>query len=747
MSHSIFNEEQNHLTLVKEYMEAVILKMETSTDEFNEKIKEAFSDEGSKQSSNSYINLLTNTSFFQMSEEDLKLLKKSLKKPYFSRLDFLQTNSTEVEKLYIGKTSLYAPQSQEQVIIDWRSPIANLYYDGRLGEVSYTSQNEEYTGYLSLKRQLMIEDGELIDYRDIDLTTHDQLLQESLAKSSTNRLTEIVTTIQEEQNKVIRADLNRPIIVQGAAGSGKTTIALHRISYFIYQYKQHFLPQQLMIIAPNNLFIHYISEALPELGVEKIKQTTYEEYVLKCLATKFTFKNSDRLSLALQVKNAEQEDNLWLCKMKSSSLFQKIISNYLKHIYRSYLPKEDLYVDKFRIFSHKRMQKLIMQEFTYLPFFKRIEKLKSVMMLDLKNKKATMIKNIEQFYDTKIDQAYFGTRDEKLRQERVTKRFDKKQERLSELQNAIKTSIPTYMKSFSKKTLLQFYEELFSDADLLYTLADGLLTKKEAKKICTVHQKQRKKYEREDLALLLLLKTHLFGIDKELKVKNIVIDEAQDYSFMELLALKQAIDSDMFTLVGDLAQGIHSYRGLQSWEEIKDKIFPRATYMELQKSYRTTVEIMSKANVVLKKLPIELPTVEPVVRYGEAPRFIIKKEGTDFAKQLATRIVKLQQEGFKTFALIGKSDEECQKLYELFKEAKCLSVSLMIGKKQFNSERVLILPSYLAKGLEFDCVCLFTLEEQYNMNDEMDIKLLYVAMTRPLHRLYLFGQTKADYGF
>lgn len=747
MTNSIFNEENEHLKLVKEYMEAVILKMETSTDEFNERIKEAFSDEGSKQSSNSYINLLTNTSFFQMSEDDLKLLKKSLQKPYFSRLDFQQTNAKEIEKLYIGKTSLYAPQSQEQVIIDWRSPIANLYYDGRLGEVSYTSQNEEYTGYLSLKRQLMIEGGELVDFRDIDLTTHDELLQESLVKSSTNRLTEIVTTIQEEQNKVIRADLTRPIIVQGAAGSGKTTIALHRISYFIYQYKQHFLPQQLMIIAPNNLFIHYISEALPELGVEKIKQTTYEEYVMKCLDTKFHFKNSDRLSMALQTKNVEQEDSLWLCKMKSSSLFQTIISNYLRHIYLSYLPTEDLYVDKFRVFSHKRMKKLLMEEFTYLPFFKRLDKLKAVMQLDLKNKKATMIENVEQFYDTKIDQAYYGTKDEKLRQERVTKRFDKKQERLGELQQAIKSSIPAYMKTFTKKTLIQFYEELFLDPSLLHTLADGLLTKKDAKGMCTIHQKQKKKYEREDLALLLLLKTHLFGIDKQLKVRNIVIDEAQDYSFMELLALKQAIDSDMFTLVGDLAQGIHSYRGLQSWQEVQTKIFPRATYMELQKSYRTTVEIMNKANVILQKLPLSLPKVEPVVRHGEAPRFIIKKEGVDFSKQLAIRIRNLQKEGFKTFALIGKTDEECQKLFELFKEAKCLNVSLMVGKKQFSSERILILPSYLAKGLEFDCVCLFTLDEPYDMNIEMDVKLLYVAMTRPLHRLYLFGNNKGEYGF
>src|SRR5690606_19905987 len=174
---------------------------------------------------------------------------------------------------YLGKTSLYERETQEPIIVDWRSPIANVYYDGRLGELSYESNEGEIEGYLSLKRQFRIEDGKLIDFVDVDMMAADELLLEALSGKADTRLTEIITTIQAEQNRVIRADLNKPIIVQGAAGSGKTTIALHRLSYFIYRYRDRFEPEQLMIIAPNHMFIGYIADVLPELGVDKIRQT------------------------------------------------------------------------------------------------------------------------------------------------------------------------------------------------------------------------------------------------------------------------------------------------------------------------------------------------------------------------------------------------------------------------------------------------------------------------------------------
>jgi len=249
-------------------------------------MKQSFADLNSKDSSTSYTDLLANARFLELAESELKRLESVIGKPYFSRIDFTSDSTKREEILYIGKVSLFDRVTQQPIIVDWRSPIANVYYDGRLGDVSYEAYGETQTGYLALKRQYEIVDGLLKEIRDIDLTTHDELLQKSLSGKADNRLTEIVATIQNEQNEVIRASLKHPIIVQGAAGSGKTTIALHRISYFLYSFGFRFPPEKLMILAPNRLFIDYISAVLPELGVNKINQTTYIDFMKSCLGKK-----------------------------------------------------------------------------------------------------------------------------------------------------------------------------------------------------------------------------------------------------------------------------------------------------------------------------------------------------------------------------------------------------------------------------------------------------------------------------
>lgn len=252
-------------------------------------------------------------------------------------------------------------------------------------------------------------------------------------------------------------------------------------------------------------------------------------------------------------------------------------------------------------------------------------------------------------------------------------------------------------------------------------------------------------YEREDLALMLYLQESLFGIPKELKAKNIVIDEAQDYSFMELLSLKKSLDTDMFTLVGDLAQGIHSYRGLTSWQEILDYIFPRATYTELQKSYRTTVEIMEKANELLKLLPYSFPEVEPVVRHGRNPEFIRRKDGGELVKQLEEQVISLKEEEYKTFAVIGKTMKDCQLIHSLFEKHARLPFKLLQEQESIPKDEIVIVPSYLSKGLEFDAVMILSMEEEFSRDSELDIKLLYVAMTRPLHRLYFYASEQGNF--
>ncbi|MCC3358446.1 RNA polymerase recycling motor HelD [Bacillus sp. REN16] len=738
--HTEFEVEAERLDFTKKYMDIVIQASESTEENFRENLKGALEGVDFKDSSLSYLNMLTNSTLLRRTNEEVRNLKRNRNKPYFARINFKREESGNEEILYFGKVSLFDKETQQPIIVDWRSPVANLYYDGRLGEVSYQAEGEEYEGYLSLKRQFIIDDGELEEIRDVDLTTTDELLQKSLSESASNRLTDIVSTIQEEQNNIIRADLNKPIIVQGAAGSGKTTIALHRISYFIYTYAEYFLPDQLMILAPNRLFIDYISEVLPELGVDHILQTTYVEFVKKCLGKPVKLTKPDGKLLGFIHDEFKNPDMIkWISAFKGSLEYRDMLEHYVEDILSSLLPQEDFFVSKFRLYKAKDIHHLMTYEYRYLPYYKRIDKVKKVLQNTVRLQKKNMLHKITKFYDDKLDNVLFKTKiDPEKRKRYVTKALDKKAELVEEITKQSRTAVNAYIKKLPHHDVFYYIQRFFSDFP---TYASGYLNDEQIHFFMD-YQKQlqkSKQYELEDLAALLYLKARLYGVKKELKARNVVIDEAQDYSYFQLASLKTALETDMFTIVGDLAQGIHSYRGINNWAPVLDKIFPRATYKTLQKSYRTTIEIMNTANQLLELLKLDLPMVEPVVRHGEKPIFHqINNDEKETVNVLKEVIRKLYDENMKTVAIIGKTNKECQKLAKAFKKHSDLPVQLLKENEEINKEEVVIVSSHLSKGLEFDAVIVYSNEEKF-YNNEIDIKLLYVSMTRPLHRLHFFG--------
>ncbi|MBS4174966.1 RNA polymerase recycling motor HelD [Bacillus sp. FJAT-49736] len=743
--HPDYQDELERLAFTKKYMGIVIQASESNEENFKENMKQALEGMDLKDSSFGYMSMLTNSNLLRRTADEVKRLRKFESKPYFAKINFLREETNQEEILYIGKVSLFDKETQMPIIVDWRSPVANLYYDGRLGDVSYVAEGEEYSGYLSLKRQFIIENGELEDIRDIDLTTNDELLQMSLANSSSNRLTEIVSTIQEEQNNVIRADLNKPIIVQGAAGSGKTTIALHRLSYFIYTYADHFTPNQLMILAPNRLFIDYISEVLPELGVENIHQTTFVDYVLKCIGKKIKLTHPDEKLLKIMNREIQKPElTRWLSAFKGSLQFRDIIDRYLQDILKTLVPQEDFYVSKFRLYSAKKIRKLMTYEYEYLPYYQRVEKIKRVLQNHVRTEKKTMIERITNFYDNKLEKALYSKADPNTRRKYVSKALDKKDEALKEIQKEVKTAVNTYIKQIPKYDLFHYYRELVTKPEVFSEYASGMLSEEQIDFFCNYQFSlyAQRSYEVEDLAAMLYLQGKLFGIDKMLRVKNVVIDEAQDYSYFQLFALKSVLETDMFTIVGDLAQGIHSYRGINDWSIVYKEIFPRASYKTLQKSYRTTIEIMNAANEILKLLQLQLPTVEPVVRHSHKPLFIETSSDKTTIEKICSEIEKMYLDGLKTVAVIGKTNNECKKLVKLFGQYSKLPIQHLKENEEINKDKVVIVSSHLSKGLEFDVVIVCTMDEAFEAN-EIDIKLLYVSMTRPLHRLMLFGKNKS----
>ncbi|MEK5037647.1 RNA polymerase recycling motor HelD [Sporosarcina sp. FSL K6-3457] len=729
--HPDFEFELERLDYTKHYMQQLLAESRRDVKSSQDEIRKSMADLEYLDSSLSYINILTNARFFEMARSQKEGLEAIQMKPYFARIHF-QKEDEEAELLYIGKTSLFHRETQEPIIVDWRSPVANVYYDGRLGDLTYQVREDEFEGHLYSKRQYRIEDGELLDIRDIDLTTNDELLQEALAGKADTRLTEIVSTIQAEQNAIIRANLKQPIIVQGAAGSGKTTIALHRISYFLYTMGEHFPANKLMILAPSKLFMDYIADVLPELGVGQICQTTYAEYVLNATGLKLKLTDPDAKLAQLAQSATLDEDKLFVTRVKGTLDYREILQRYVIKLEQDMAELfEDVFIEKYRIMKASQLKKPFLQDFSYMPVEKRLERIKIIVQSDVKRKHKKLLATLTTKYEEALDKALYGIRDDERRKAKLTRILDERDERMPAIEKEGKSTASIYMRRFKKFNVKKVYREWLTNEQLQTALASHW-SDQERTAFGKAHQKEA--WEIEDLAAIYYLQAKLKGIADDWKMRVVFIDEVQDYSEFQLAALQDGLETDMFTMVGDLAQGIHSYRALTSWEPIKE-MFPRATYTTLQKSYRTTIEIMDLANQVLAQMDEDLPLVEPVVRHGREPDFYDMPVFDEH--KIAEIYNEITGRGHKSVALICKTTAEATRIHAKLRDFNT-AVQLLGEQSDMSGACLLIVPSHLAKGLEFDAVLVVAVDEPFR-DHPIDRKLLYVAMTRPMHELHMVG--------
>lgn len=705
-------------------------------------------DEGSQL----YIELMTGTMFVQHYAEKIKGLERSLQTPYFARIDFTAAERGELEKCYIGKTGLLREGDNEPVIIDWRAPVATLYYEGRLGEVSYVVPDKlglediTITGDLSLKRQFTIEKGVLKDIFDIDVTTTDPLLQKALGANADNRLKDIASTIQAEQNRIIRADMKRPLIVQGVAGSGKTTIALHRIAYLIYTYENVFKPDSFMIIAPNRLFLDYISGVLPELGVENVKQTTYIDFMLEQLGEHVKVTNpNEKLTAFVNQKLDEtvtdhHEMLKKVSKYKGSLTFKKTIDKFVNDLEENFIPRQDLKLDEHVLVSAAEIRHIFLNEYKYYPIYKRIHKLIPRLKKSVKALVADLIDKEKKRADNLVDQYYSAGLESEADRQRILRRLEERDHNITHWGQQAKTLVDDYFAGTENRTLMDYYKDIVANPDNLELYTGGLLSD-EFMLFLSEHSTKvfaSGKIEYEDLAALVYLKSRLFGLEERLRLSHVVIDEAQDFSLFQFYLIKRLSHTDSFTILGDLSQGIHSYRAIENWDEVEKLIFTKTstTYRTLEQSYRTTIEIMNLANEIIKHHPYEgIIFANPIIRHGEKPCFAPQRTPDELIDFILEETYALQdREEVNSIAIIGKTMEECQKIYDLFPAH--IKPKLITEDMSEYESGLIILPSYLAKGLEFDVVFIVNLDETY-AKEELDVKLLYIAMTRALHRLYL----------
>lgn len=706
--------------------------------------------------------------------ENIKSIKD---KPYFARMDFKEDGKS-VEKLYIGKISLLDNKTAYPIIVDWRAPISNLYYEGRVGKAEYECLGEKIKGEIFLKRQYIIENQELKKYVNINVTGNDELLQNALEEKADDRLKNIVATIQDEQNKIIRADINQPLIVQGVAGSGKTTIALHRIAYLIYNYEKEFKPEEFMIIAPTKFFLNYISNILPDLGVNDVKQTTFEDFAYDVIGKKLKISdNNEKLVIIVnkdfnEINNVETDIMIQEAKLKSSIEFKKMVDDYLKIVEDLYIPKQDLEINiiydnndinlynnlhkteskndkvncsdlkhdninyddisynnvKTTIMKYEEINNLFKNTYKMYNFTTRIKEIEKNLAAELKKKTPEIIENLKKERTQKIANLTGKNRIEL---------YDKYDKIIKILEKEHKKIIKNYISKIPKKDCIQYYKEFIQS----YLKNENEVLK--YLKANTLNNLNKNEVSFEDLAPIMYIQIQLFGVKEKCKIKHVVIDEAQDYGEFQFDVLKTLINSNSMTILGDIAQGVHYYRGIENWKKFIDTEFKdvKTLYTTLQKTYRTTKEIMDVANNVISKLPeYEKEYIvlgEPVIDRKNSINIKKVENKEELIKNINDRINTYIKQGYKSIAIIGKDMAECENLEKKLRAIR-KDIKLIRGKDSEYNSGISIVPSYLAKGLEFDCVLLSNVSKEKYGNSSLDIKLLYVSITRAMSKLDVF---------
>ena len=659
--------------------------------------------------------------------EDIKKIKDV---PYFARMDFKE-DARKMEKLYIGKISILDSKTAEPILVDWRAPLSNLYYEGKIGKAEYECLGNKIKGEILLKRQYIIEKRKLKKYVDINVTGNDELRQNALEEKADDRLKNIVATIQDEQNRIIRADINSPLIVQGVAGSGKTTIALHRIAYLIYNYEKEFKPDEFMIIAPTKFFLNYISNILPDLGVNDVRQCTFEDFAYDVIGKKL--KISDNNEKLVIIVNKEFDDinkgkidiMIKEAKFKSSINFKKIIDEYLADIENNYIPKNDFCYKDYTIMKYNDIDYLFKHTYKMYNFDNRIHEIEKNLISEFKRKSTEIAENLRKERTKAI---------ENLVQEERIKVYDEYDKEIKNVEKGYKKIVKNYLNQIPKKDCVQYYKE-FIDS-YLQNSNEVMQYLKEN----TLSNLKKNEVSFEDLAPIMYIQFKVFGIKDKCKIKHVVIDEAQDYGEFQFDVLKTILNSNSMTILGDIAQGVHYYRGIENWKRFIDVEFNnvKTVYTTLNKTYRTTKEIMDIANIVINKLPeYEKEYIvlgDPVIDRKNSISIKKVENRKDLIESINEKINEHLDNGYKSIAIIGKDMKECEMIEREICKLRS-DVKLIRGKDSEYNSGISVVPSYLAKGLEFDCVIISNANNVKYTNNSLDIKLLYVTITRAMSKL------------
>jgi len=694
---------------------------------------------------------LANEKIFSHTSQDIQKYEEALNEPYFGRVDFReQKNFTE--SIYIGKKGINNSKDGEEIVVDWRAPVADLYYSGTGGEAYYNAPKGIIEGKLELKRKFLYKDNnieQLFDegINDIIISEEegknlvDEFLKINLEENRGKKLKEVVATIQREQNEIIRWPKNLPIIVQGSAGSGKTTIALHRLAYLIYRYKETMNGDEILVLAPNKLFLNYISDILPSLGADEVNQSTFEEMVLSKLKLKGKIYNKDEKLMSIIEEEDEDKKKLIVnsSRVKGTILFKIMIDRYISLVERNTLLIDDIKIGNEILFDKKEIMRLYTKDLKAYPINKRKIEIKKYFNLKIKEKIEILLLQIDDEWERKIRRIRNEYGDSEARRKALIKLYEERDKIKDDIKTNGKKEFNNYFKTWKDINSKDIYYNFYND-DLFETATGGKIPKvlaeymkKEFNDNC-----ENNIIDEDDLAALAYIRILLEGIDENEKFKYIVVDEAQDYSPFQVYLVNRFTKGNALTLVGDLAQGIYYYKGLKRWEDITEQVFEgNATYIQLTQSYRSTVEIIDFAQKTLNAQNLGLKDAKPVLRHGEKPKIIKITSDEEYCKVIEEIISSAKISGKRTIAIITKDILEASKMSKLLKKESIYTFELVQGKEKELREELIIIPSYLTKGLEFDCTIILNPSEKNYKENTLDERLLYVSLTRALHLEYI----------
>lgn len=598
-----------------------------------------------------------------------KRLTKILAIPYFGRIDFLEKKeNSKVMPTYIGIHTFYDPESRATLIHDWRAPVSSMFYDHELGEAGYRSPSGEIKGVISLKRQYRIRGGKMEFMIESALTVHDDILQKELSSNADDKMKNIVATIQREQNQIIRNEDIRTLIIQGVAGSGKTSIALHRIAYLLYTFRDSISSKDILIISPNKVFSDYISNVLPELGEETVPETSMEQILSGVLEHKYKYQTYFGLVNELLEKPSSSLINR--IAYKASFGFISELDKFILHIENTYFKAADVKLTKYITIPAPFIEEQYLR-FNRYPIRRRFDAMADY-MLDM----------------LKIQYTFTVT---------TTGR------------NLLKKEIRLM---FAGNNDIQVYKDFFK-----WTNNPGMF-------------KMRKGHtlEYSDLAPLAYLHLALEGNGNQpFRVKHLLIDEMQDYSPIQYKVIQKLFPCRK-TVLGDAGQSVNPY-GSSTAETIQ-KSLTASEIMKLCKSYRSTFEITDFAQKIHPNAELE-----PVARHGEKPQILQFGSAVEELSGIMGLISTYRKSGYKSLGIICKTEQQAREMADVLK-SYANDISFLSSQSSAFVQGIVITSAHMAKGLEFDEVIIPQTDER-NYRSEIDKSMLYVAVTRAMHRLTL----------